>query len=667
MVRPAWLLALLLLIPAGGQAAPTARQLIEMTEIAAPAISPDGAFVAYRRGRADLSANRYRLEWYVAPLGAPGVVRRVADGGFALWSAAGVPVIEAPVWAADSRAFYFRALGDDGVQVWRAAVDGSMAQPITRDDADVERFSISNDRLTYETGASRAEILATEARDRDDGVLIDETVDPAQSLFGAVEVNGRLASQRLSGLWFGRGDRLAGQPPRRRVVDLKTFAVAEVQGAPATTISTTPNHGTLITETPGQAGAGAIRLTVGNVSTRLEAQLTDGSWAHCELAACREGRVLAAAWCPEHMFVAFTVRDRNGYYALWVWNPRSNGARQIVSIDGSLGGGGSRQPCAIGVKRAVCVVAEPLVAPRLMTFGLDDGKRTILDAPNTDLDAPHGLKVQRFEWTDAQGQAFLGRLLTADGMEGRSPLFIHYYNCDGYLRGGTGDEWPFALIAHAGIAVLCVNYPVPNSDQQDSVAEYEIATRGLRAAVDLLDRRGLIDPRRVGMGGLSFGSEVTYWTAINSDLLRAISVTSVQLEPTYYWMNSFRGRDVPANLKKVWGLGAPDETPDRWKRVSPALNVDSIRAAVLMQMPEQEFRPTIELIARLSNSTTPFELRVFANEPHILVQPRHRLAAYVRNLDWFRFWLQNVEDPDPVKAEQYRRWRVMSDRAKTGS
>jgi len=25
-------------------------------------------------------------------------------------------------------------------------------------------------------------------------------------------------------------------------------------------------------------------------------------------------------------------------------------------------------------------------------------------------------------------------------------------------------------------------------------------------------------------------------------------------------------------------------------------------------------------------------------------------------MDWFRFWLQGYEDPDPAKAEQYKRW-----------
>jgi len=26
-------------------------------------------------------------------------------------------------------------------------------------------------------------------------------------------------------------------------------------------------------------------------------------------------------------------------------------------------------------------------------------------------------------------------------------------------------------------------------------------------------------------------------------------------------------------------------------------------------------------------------------------------------VDWLRFWLQRYEDPDPAKADQYKRWR----------
>jgi hypothetical protein len=28
-------------------------------------------------------------------------------------------------------------------------------------------------------------------------------------------------------------------------------------------------------------------------------------------------------------------------------------------------------------------------------------------------------------------------------------------------------------------------------------------------------------------------------------------------------------------------------------------------------------------------------------------------------VDWFRFWLKEEEDPEPAKAEQYKRWREL--------
>jgi hypothetical protein len=42
-----------------------------------------------------------------------------------------------------------------------------------------------------------------------------------------------------------------------------------------------------------------------------------------------------------------------------------------------------------------------------------------------------------------------------------------------------------------------------------------------------------------------------------------------------------------------------------------------------------------------------------------MIQPRHRLAVFERNLDWFRYWLQGARDPDPAKADQYARWDRM--------
>jgi len=55
----------------------------------------------------------------------------------------------------------------------------------------------------------------------------------------------------------------------------------------------------------------------------------------------------------------------------------------------------------------------------------------------------------------------------------------------------------------------------------------------------------------------------------------------------------------------------------------------------------------------------PVELVYLPEGEHILEKPWERLISQQGNVDWFRFWLQGYEDPDPAKAEQYARWREL--------
>ena len=236
---------------------------------------------------------------------------------------------------------------------------------------------------------------------------------------------------------------------------------------------------------------------------------------------------------------------------------------------------------------------------------------------------------------------------------GRLPLFITYYTCTGFLRGGVGNEWPLRALAAKGIAALCIN-AVPG--EIDKLARYDKAIAAIESMTRLLSDKGIVDAERVGMGGLSFGSEITMAVATRTNLLKAASIASVQMEPAYYWFNARPGRETfTENLRQTWHVGTPDETPEEWKALSPALRTESIRPPLLMQFPEQEVRLSIELVSRLATARKG-ETHVFPFAPHIKIEPRQKLAAYERNLDWFRFWLKGERDPDPVKAAQYQRW-----------
>src|SRR3546814_12796991 len=128
------------------------------------------------------------------------------------------------------------------------------------------------------------------------------------------------------------------------------------------------------------------------------------------------------------------------------------------------------------------------------------------------------------------------------------------------------------------------------------------------------------------MGGLNFGSEVTLWTATHSDLLAAASITSPSIEPNYYLFNTLRHGAFFDELKKSWSLGSPDETPDRWRTVSPGHQVNMIRAPILFQMPEQKYLYSLGVSLPLIRKDLA-NLSVFPNETHQNYHRTHKMAA----------------------------------------
>jgi hypothetical protein len=85
----------------------------------------------------------------------------------------------------------------------------------------------------------------------------------------------------------------------------------------------------------------------------------------------------------------------------------------------------------------------------------------------------------------------------------------------------------------------------------------------------------------------------------------------------------------------------------------------------LIQTSDFEHIRALQDVITLTEAHKPVEMHVFPNEYHVKWEPVHRLTAYERSLDWFNFWLREVEDPDPKKAAQYQRWRQLKKNTKT--
>lgn len=595
----------------------TAREIAEISDISSVTASPDGKWVAYRIEQPSTATNRIDVDWYIARADGSAAPRRLGRLGTASWSDAGSVNPGVARWTPDSEALVVSAFVDGRIALWKSRIEGTGFYPVVAGDGDIEAFAILSDgRIVAREGPSRDRIARAEESERETGILVTSRVDLAEPLFRGSLVNGRPTTQRLTGDWFDRAPLLADMPRSFRV------------------------HG---------PAASAIRP-----ATDAERAVLDREKICIDLMTCRGEAPRLASWLPlADGRTLVSLRDPAFRQSLFILPAGGTRLQLLASSPGLLSGNREESsPCAASLHALFCVEASPAIPPRLVRIGFD-GKKSILHAPNKFPDSDR-LLAETIAW-QASGSRASGVLIRPK-IPGRLPLFITYYRCPGFVRGGLGDEYPFQALAAHGIASLCINARPIGESAKD---RYNVALETVAAAIADLDKRGIVDPARVGMGGLSFGSEVTLWTATHSRLLKAAAIASVHVEPTYYWMNARPGREsFSRNLMQYWGLGPPDETPDAWKRMSAVGNIGKITAPVLMQLPENEMRQSVELQSKLSAARMG-ELHVFPLAPHIKVEPRQKLATYTRNLDWFRFWLKGERDPDPAKADQYERWSLL--------
>lgn len=654
------------------------RRLLEIADLANPVVSPDGRKVAFRLEQASVERNTYDTVWYVQDIDGKSPARKVSDGGIPLRDSAGVSSPAPAVWSPDGRWIYYRALMDGKNAVWRAAADGSGAESVTSDPADVRDFSLSADgkALRYSVGATRDEVVEAEQAEYDHGIHIDDTVLISAGLSQSSRFTGRPATQRFVG-WV-TASLLSNVPDRWKAVDLeigKTRDLAPSEAPPhlptALELAKQSLPEPWLVAIDHNTGRIALLTRIGNgagLANKPDVQLAmlpkagSSQTITCQAESCTGKAISGIQWRPRSGEVLFTVTDPHEGQAqsIYRWDVRTGAVHLVVQSAGLLTGSRDKNSdCGVSTEALVCVAAEADRPPRLERIDLVTGDRRVLFDPNASLalDIAKTAPSRLLRWTDAKGQEFTGQFFPARRMgHGPSPLFVNYYDCRGFLRGGVGDEWPFASLAEHGISALCINRI--QSYRLDAVERYGQGLSAVESVIDLLASNGEIDRTKVGMGGHSYGSEVTFWTAMKSNLLAAASVTSPVMAPNYYLFFGLQSDTFFRNMEQNWQLGAPSETPETWQTLSPLFNLDQIKSPILMQTPEQEYLFSLEYAIPLIREHRA-DLYVFPDEPHQKFQPRHMLAAYERNLDWFRFWLQGYEDPDPIKKQQYGHWREM--------
>jgi dipeptidyl aminopeptidase/acylaminoacyl peptidase len=652
----------------------SARDLVELRDIGPSAnadvtapiltVSPDKQSVAFQVRQANIDTNSYCLSMFVLDLERSSAPRLVDQGGdffFSTFSQLGfaaltppgyMPTIT-PTWSPDSRWIAYLRRDKGITQVWRARRDGTVAEAVTHLTYDAEQVVWSADGTSLIV-SGRPELVKARAvikAEGQGGYLVDDRALPA-----------------------------AGVTPQPREPIASVFITIDMLTGsvrPATTAEITR----LIPSDPPEKPKAAVGYFAGPSDAAAWTTAFDPDaiispkrlhvrWAGGKVTDCPDNTCdpIAKLWWSGDGRTLWLQRAGYGVEGtdLFRWDAGDPSPHRLSSTFDVL----------IGCDRAqtdlICGFETATAPRRLVRIDLKTGDmRTIYD-PNPEFALLRLGPVTRLHTKNAFGIASWGDLvLPPDHQPGQThPLVVVQYESRGFLRGGTGDDYPIQLMAAKGLAVLSLQRPAhvamtgraTSWDDFNRIGQKDWADRrSILSAVDLgIDAAiatGTIDPHHLGITGMSDGGTTVQFALVNDPRFAAAAVSSCCYEPSA--ITSLAG---PAIAKWFGDIGYPrltDDADEIWRPMSIVKNAGRINTPLLMQLNEHEYLGALEAHTALVEKHQPVELFVYPDEYHVKWQPQHRLATYVRAVDWFRFWLQGREDPDLGKAGQYERWRKL--------
>lgn len=629
------------------------------------AVSPNGKWLAFELHWADPQTNTYcqgmavmearRGAWPILVDQHPDIIRwRFPQLPGKADFPSGFAKVITPRWFPDNKAIAFLKRTGNTIQIWRAHIDGSHSAPVTHSDTDIVDFRIARDGRTIVYLASPA----------------------LQAAWGQIDKEG------LSGFHFD--DRFAPNASTRPFpsppIPVETFALDLASGKVR---AATEAEAALLQDDKPRGPPGAIAVAVSPSGRRawtkptlserfpprpqLVAESLTGSPISCEAQACRSVTTLLG-WSADGERVRFTHLEgwADSLTAIYEWKPGARTVKRLYVTPGLL------VDCTPLNDDLVCVEEGSSVPRHISLLRLGSGQDEVLFDPNPEFGGLRLGQVERLTWKTTYGTESFGDLVYPAGYKPgqRYPLIVVQYISRGFLRGGTGDEYPIQAFANRGYAVLSIQRPrspvaVPDAtsytdlDKADLVGfkDRKNVLSAIETAVQTLIDRGIVDPARVGITGLSDGASTVQFAGLHSKYFAVAAMSSC------CWERSQMAMLGPAVARQYVQTGWPrqsDKAPEFWNAISWAQQPRRVAFPVLMQLSDNELLPALEAYTALTEVDAPVDLYVYPHEDHVKWQPAHRLAVYRRNLDWFDFWFKGSA-PDAPRAETTR-WQALRDR-----
>lgn len=674
--------------PDGPARLATAADIATLRQIVVLRVSPDQRRYALLVREPDPAANTYVSAWFIGE-SSGGAPRWVGDAGEMSLAVLGNGVVTGDLakpearWSPDGEWLVYPVKRQGEVQLWMARADGSATSQLTRNSADPIEFEWSPDgtRVLFNVASPRAERVRRQRELERNGYNYDEDLMTYYDLMSPML---REVPEKPKALWAVAADGTGERPAT--VLEQEQFAAAKKErssGSAGAIRAPGEDSVTLRNPTGGEAWLEAIgeypvefRVRASLAPDRAEPKTCPGELG--------SGLIDRFWWSDDGTRVRFIRLDLANAPGVRImeWEPGTGQVAELFHFPDQF-----LRDCSPVADDRLIAVRESLSMPvHVVLLDMRTRQESVVADPNPEFRRIRLGRVVRLEWDTpvfawnepggvlegTYPKRAVGYLILPPDFDPakRYPAFIEPYALFGF-NSSVGQEHPLQAYAAAGIVVLNFSFPAPvgalkriGPKAAGLLYSYELGfphismrmestVNGLRAA----EARGFVDPSRVGIGGVSNGTFVPLRMMQVHDLIAAASISGGGWGPEEYYFPTKKGLEHlngPNWRPKPVGKGA-----EYWRELDMAEHVDTLEAPILMHHSLNETHTAVRLMRHMADANLPYDAYVYTGELHVKWQPAHRLAIMNRNLDWFRFWLQGYEDPDPKKADQYRRWEKL--------
>lgn len=366
-----------------------------------------------------------------------------------------------------------------------------------------------------------------------------------------------------------------------------------------------------------------------------------GEWAWCDLLAAEEAP--GPVWLSDDaMAVIIADRGRNLPYRVEL----DGSAAPLVDAAGRIACSGIDAAAGrVAVSAAVDMRAGEIHAVENGTLRAITGEGSswqrrfpAVELAELELAGPGGLV---HAWLASPSGAGRRRLPTI--------LHVHGGPTGAWGPGGTLDAM---VLCAAGYRVLMPNIRGSTTFGRDWIRPLAaswgtVDAEDALASVDALVARGLADPRRLGLMGLSYGGFLTQWLIGVTDRFAAASSENGVTNQVSTWANSYFG----VHYNRRAGLGDPltDAGMRALWRSSPLRNAARISTPLLMlQAEEDRVCPAADneqLFTALKVLDREVEMILYPDEHHEMKssgRPDRRIDRLQRILAWFDRYVKST-------------------------